>query len=74
MQKYAALLGGLGAVAVLFALRSFRIQLLSGGGLLLPVNDMVMASEMRATSIMTPTAAMIRERLGPVALEGARSE
>jgi len=35
MQRYAALLGGLGAVAVLFALLSFLIQLLSGGGLLL---------------------------------------
>jgi ABC-type uncharacterized transport system involved in gliding motility auxiliary subunit len=35
MQRYAALLGGLGAVAVLFALLSFVIQLLSGGGLLL---------------------------------------
>lgn len=35
MAKYAALLGGLGAVAVLFALLSFLIQLLSGGGLLL---------------------------------------
>jgi ABC-type uncharacterized transport system involved in gliding motility auxiliary subunit len=35
MQRYAALVGGLGAVAVLFALLSFLIQLLSGGGLLL---------------------------------------
>ena len=35
MAKYAALLGGLGAVAVVFALLSFLIQLLSGGGLLL---------------------------------------
>jgi len=35
MQRYAALLGGLGAVAVLFALISFLIQLFSGGGLLL---------------------------------------
>ena len=35
MAKYAALLGALGAVAVLFALLSFLIQLLSGGGLLL---------------------------------------
>jgi ABC-type uncharacterized transport system involved in gliding motility auxiliary subunit len=35
VAKYAALLGGLGAVAVLFALLSFLIQLLSGGGLLL---------------------------------------
>lgn len=35
MQRYASLLGGLGAVAVLFALVSFLIQLLSGGGLLL---------------------------------------
>ena len=35
MQRYAALLGGLGAVAVVFALLSFLIQLLSGGGLLL---------------------------------------
>jgi ABC-type uncharacterized transport system involved in gliding motility auxiliary subunit len=35
MQRYATLLGGLGAVAVVFALISFVIQLLSGGGLLL---------------------------------------
>jgi len=35
MQRYASLLGGLGAVAVVFALISFLIQLLSGGGLLL---------------------------------------
>jgi len=35
VAKYAALLGALGAVAVLFALLSFLIQLLSGGGLLL---------------------------------------
>jgi ABC-type uncharacterized transport system involved in gliding motility auxiliary subunit len=35
VAKYAALLGGLGAVAVVFALLSFVIQLLSGGGLLL---------------------------------------
>ena len=35
MQRYAGLLGGLGAVAVVFALISFLIQLLSGGGVLL---------------------------------------
>jgi ABC-type uncharacterized transport system involved in gliding motility auxiliary subunit len=35
MQRYSALLGGLGAVAVLFALLSFLIQLFAGGGLLL---------------------------------------
>ena len=35
MQRYASLLGGLGAVAVVFALISFVIQLLSGGGVLL---------------------------------------
>ena len=35
MKRYASLLGGLGAVAVVFALVSFVIQLLSGGGLLL---------------------------------------
>jgi ABC-type uncharacterized transport system involved in gliding motility auxiliary subunit len=35
VARYAALLGGLGAVAVVFALISFLIQLLSGGGLLL---------------------------------------
>jgi ABC-type uncharacterized transport system involved in gliding motility auxiliary subunit len=35
MQRYATLLGGLGAVAIVFALISFVIQLLSGGGLLL---------------------------------------
>jgi ABC-type uncharacterized transport system involved in gliding motility auxiliary subunit len=35
MQRYASLLGGLGAVAVVFALVSFVIQLASGGGLLL---------------------------------------
>ena len=35
MKRYSGLLGGLGAVAVLFALLSFLIQLLSGGGLLL---------------------------------------
>lgn len=35
MRRYASLLGGLGAVAVVFALVSFVIQLLSGGGLLL---------------------------------------
>jgi ABC-type uncharacterized transport system involved in gliding motility auxiliary subunit len=35
MRRYSSLLGGLGAVAVLFALISFLIQLLSGGGLLL---------------------------------------
>jgi ABC-type uncharacterized transport system involved in gliding motility auxiliary subunit len=35
MARYASLLGGLGAVAVLFALVSFVIQLASGGGLLL---------------------------------------
>jgi ABC-type uncharacterized transport system involved in gliding motility auxiliary subunit len=35
VQRYASLLGGLGAVAVVFAVVSFVIQLLSGGGLLL---------------------------------------
>jgi len=35
MQRYSSLLGGLGAVAVVFALVSFVIQLISGGGLLL---------------------------------------
>ena len=35
MTKFASLLGGLGAVAVVFALISFLIQLLSGGGVLL---------------------------------------
>jgi ABC-type uncharacterized transport system involved in gliding motility auxiliary subunit len=35
MKRYASLLGGLGAVAVVFALVSFLIQLASGGGLLL---------------------------------------
>ena len=35
MQRYASLLGGLGAVAVVFALVSFLIQLFSGGGVLL---------------------------------------
>jgi ABC-type uncharacterized transport system involved in gliding motility auxiliary subunit len=35
VARYASLLGGLGAVAVVFALISFVIQLLSGGGMLL---------------------------------------
>jgi ABC-type uncharacterized transport system involved in gliding motility auxiliary subunit len=35
VAKYAALLGALGAVGILFALLSFVVQLLSGGGLLL---------------------------------------
>jgi ABC-type uncharacterized transport system involved in gliding motility auxiliary subunit len=35
MARFASLLGGIGAVAVLFALVSFLIQLASGGGLLL---------------------------------------
>ena len=35
MQRHASLLGGLGAVALVFALISFLIQLLSGGGVLL---------------------------------------
>jgi ABC-type uncharacterized transport system involved in gliding motility auxiliary subunit len=35
MQKYASLLGGLGTVAVVFALISFLVQLLSGGGVLI---------------------------------------
>ncbi len=35
MQRHASLLGGLGAVALVFALVSFLIQLLSGGGVLL---------------------------------------
>ena len=35
MQKYASLLGGLGAVGVVFALVSFLVQLLSGGGVIL---------------------------------------
>jgi ABC-type uncharacterized transport system involved in gliding motility auxiliary subunit len=35
MSRYASLLGGLGAVNVVFALISFVIQLLSGGGVLL---------------------------------------
>jgi gliding motility-associatede transport system auxiliary component len=68
MQRYASLLGGLGAVAVLFALISFLIQLLSGGGVLLQrdlafsVANLVVGLALLAVSLGS-NLEQIRERM-----------
>jgi len=68
VQRYAGLLGGLGAVAVVFALLSFLIQLLSGGGLLLQqdlafsVANLVLGLALLAISLGT-NLEQIRERM-----------
>jgi len=68
MQRYAGLLGGLGAVAVVFALLSFLIQLLSGGGVLLQQDlafslaNLVLGLALLAVSVGT-NLEQIRERL-----------
>jgi ABC-type uncharacterized transport system involved in gliding motility auxiliary subunit len=68
MQRYAGLLGGLGAVAVLFALLSFMIQLFAGGGLLLQqdlafsVANLVLGLALLAVSLGT-NLEQIRERM-----------
>jgi ABC-type uncharacterized transport system involved in gliding motility auxiliary subunit len=68
VTRYASLLGGLGAVAVVFALVSFVIQLLSGGGLLLQqdlafsVANLVLGLGLLAVSLGT-NLEQIRERM-----------
>jgi ABC-type uncharacterized transport system involved in gliding motility auxiliary subunit len=68
VQRYASLLGGLGAVAVVFAVVSFVIQLLSGGGLLLQrdlafsVANLVVGLALIAVSLGT-SLDRIRERM-----------
>jgi ABC-type uncharacterized transport system involved in gliding motility auxiliary subunit len=68
VQRYASLLGGLGAVAVVFAVVSFVIQLLSGGGLLLQrdlafsVANLVVGLALLAVSLGT-NLERIRERM-----------
>jgi ABC-type uncharacterized transport system involved in gliding motility auxiliary subunit len=68
VQRYASLLGGLGAVAVVFAVVSFGIQLLSGGGLLLQrdlafsVANLVVGLVLLAVSFGT-NLERIRERM-----------
>jgi ABC-type uncharacterized transport system involved in gliding motility auxiliary subunit len=68
VARYASLLGGLGAVAILFAVVSFVIQLLSGGGLLLQrdllfsVANLVVGVVLLAVSLGT-NLERIRERM-----------
>ncbi|MGH7286935.1 MAG: GldG family protein [Myxococcota bacterium] len=68
MQRYAGLLGGLGAVAVLFALLSFMIQLFAGGGVLLQQDlyfsaaNLVLGLALLAVSLGT-NLEQIRERM-----------
>ena len=68
MVRYASLLGGLGAVAVVFALISFVIQLLSGGGVLLQqdllfsVANLVLGLGLLAVSLGS-NLEQIRERM-----------